>query len=114
MGRKAVSGSYMGGLWYKPWSLLPKSQNSCGSADGCATLSTLAAYTECSPAVNAFASVALRLCVQGAADSDGLAAAAAATLLRRYQEEASARMPLVQELLHAQGLTGKAGELSSK
>lgn len=46
---------------------------------------------------------------QGAADPDGLAAAAAATLLQRYQEEAPAHLlPLQQATLRAQGLSGKA------
>lgn len=48
-------------------------------------------------------------CTQGAADTDGLAAAAAAALLQRYQEEAPAHLlPLLQATLRAQGLSGKA------
>ncbi|KAK9844216.1 hypothetical protein WJX81_008328 [Elliptochloris bilobata] len=52
--------------------------------------------------------------LRGAADPDGLAAAAAATLVQRYAEEAPAHLlPLAQEMLRAQGLTGKAGKTAA-
>jgi len=51
---------------------------------------------------------------QGAADTDGLAAAGAAVVERRSQVDAPACLPLVQDMLRAQGLAGSAGKVAAK